>query len=65
MIYFAWAPDSHTETLYGPPKARTAFMEQSRGLAMAVTRPFARQMGAGLDERAFNELVAVLNWGEE
>lgn len=84
MIYFAWAPDGHTETLYGPPnprtgkrshtgvlsaftsrKARTAFMEQSRGLAMAVTRPFARQMRGGLDERAFNELVAVLSGGEE
>ncbi len=83
MIYFAWVPDSQTETFYGPPnprtgkrsrvgvlsaftsrKARSAFIEQSQG-AVVVTRPYARQMKAGLDERAFNELVVALVGGEE
>ncbi len=45
-------------------KARAAFIEQSRGIAVAVTRPFARQMRAGLNERAFNVLVAALVGGE-
>lgn len=79
MIYFAWAADSQTETFYGLPnprtgqrsyagvlssKARTVFIEQSRGIAVAVTHPFARQMRAGLNERVFNELVAVLTGGQ-
>lgn len=45
-------------------KARAAFIAQSQGTAV-VTRPYARQMKAGLDERAFNELVAALVGGEE
>lgn len=40
-------------------KARSAFIAQSQGAA-AATRPYARQMKAGLDDRAFNELVAAL-----
>ncbi|OKP44061.1 hypothetical protein BJP24_13205 [Aeromonas allosaccharophila] len=45
-------------------KARSVFIEQSQGAAAVVTRPYARQMKAGLDERAFNELVAALVGGE-
>ena len=45
-------------------KARSAFIEQSQGAAAVVTRPYARQMKAGLDDRAFNELVAALAGGE-
>ncbi|RAJ02748.1 hypothetical protein DEU50_11285 [Aeromonas salmonicida] len=45
-------------------KARSAFIEQSQGAAAVVTRPYARQMKAGLEDRAFNELVAVLVGGE-
>jgi hypothetical protein len=46
-------------------KARSVFIEQSQGAAAVVTRPYARQMKAGLDERAFNELVAAQVGGEE
>ncbi|MFL9691748.1 hypothetical protein [Aeromonas veronii] len=45
-------------------KARATFIEQSQGIAVVITRPYARQMKAGLDDRAFNKLVAVLV-GEE
>ncbi|BEE00552.1 hypothetical protein VAWG001_21660 [Aeromonas dhakensis] len=45
-------------------KARAAFIAQCKGSAAVVTRPYARQMKAGLEDRAFNELVAVLVGGE-
>lgn len=45
-------------------KARSAFIEQSQGAAAVVTRPYTRQMKAGLDYRAFKELVAILVGGE-
>ncbi|ATL94023.1 hypothetical protein CK911_15280 [Aeromonas sp. CU5] len=45
-------------------KARSVFIEQSQRAVAVVTRPYARQMKAGLDERAFNELVAALVGGE-
>jgi hypothetical protein len=44
--------------------ARSVFIEQSQRAVAVVTRPYARQMKAGLDERAFNELVAALVGGE-
>ena len=39
------------------------FIEQTKGAAVAVTAKQARELKAGLDERAFNELVAVLLGG--
>ena len=42
---------------------RDRFIEQTRGAAVAVTAKQARELKAGLDERAFNELVAVLTGG--
>lgn len=45
-------------------KARSVFIEQSQRAVAVVTRPYARQMKAGLEDRAFNELVAVLVGGE-
>lgn len=45
-------------------KARSVFIEQSQRAVAVVTRPYARQMKAGLDEWAFNELVAALVGGE-
>lgn len=45
-------------------KARAAFIAQCKGAAAVVTRPYARQMKAGLDDRAFNELVTALIRGE-
>ena len=45
-------------------KARSAFIEQSQGAAAVVTRPYARQMKADLDDRTFNELVTALVRGE-
>ncbi|MNC22921.1 hypothetical protein D3C76_864950 [compost metagenome] len=57
---------SHVGVLsaFSSRKARSAFIEQSQGAAAVVTRPYARQMKAGLEDRAFNELVAVLVVGE-
>ncbi|MCD6617039.1 hypothetical protein [Aeromonas veronii] len=46
-------------------KQRAAFTRLSGGKAIPVTRSQARQLKAGLDERAFNELVAVLIGGEQ
>lgn len=43
---------------------RDRFIEQSKGAAVAVTAKQARELKAGLDERAFNELVAVLTGGD-
>lgn len=43
---------------------RDRFIEQTRGAAVAVTAKQARELKAGLDERAFNELVAVLTGGD-
>ncbi|WP_439841675.1 hypothetical protein [Aeromonas taiwanensis] len=46
-------------------KDRDRFIAQTRGAAVAVTAKQARELKAGLDERAFNELVAVLTGGDE
>lgn len=45
-------------------RQRDDFIASTRGMAVAVTAKQARQMKAGLDERAFNELVSVLTRGE-
>jgi len=45
-------------------KDRERFIAQTRGGAVAVTARQARKLKAGLDDRAFNELVAVLVGGE-
>ena len=42
---------------------RDRFIEQTRGAAVAVTAKQARELKAGLDERGFNELLAVLLGG--
>ncbi|MGL4715084.1 MAG: hypothetical protein ACRCWL_04155 [Aeromonas sp.] len=44
--------------------ARDAFIELTKGAAVAVTAKQARELKAGLDEPAFNELVAVLIGGD-
>lgn len=45
-------------------EAREQFVEQTHGAAVVVTAKQARELKAGLDERAFNELVNVLVGGE-
>lgn len=45
-------------------QARAVFIDQTHGAAVAITARQARQMKAGLDERAFKELVAVLVGGD-
>ncbi|MFH6560724.1 hypothetical protein [Aeromonas caviae] len=45
-------------------KDRDRFIERTRGAAVAVTAKQARELKAGLDERAFNELVDVLTGGD-
>ena len=42
---------------------RDRFIEQTKGAAVAVTAKQARELKAGLDERGFNELLAVLLGG--
>lgn len=46
-------------------KERDLFIGQTQGAAIAITAQQARELKAGLDERAFNELVAVLLGGEQ
>ncbi|MNF89606.1 hypothetical protein D3C84_721370 [compost metagenome] len=43
---------------------RDRFTEQTKGAAVAVTAKQARELKAGLDDRAFAELVAVLTGGD-
>ncbi|EKP0307047.1 hypothetical protein ACTG2W_14590 [Aeromonas sp. 96A] len=43
---------------------RDAFIASTNGMARVVTATQARQLKAGLDERAFNELVTVLVGGD-
>ncbi|POV93086.1 hypothetical protein C3418_04275 [Aeromonas sp. ASNIH8] len=43
---------------------RDRFIEQTKGAAVAVTAKQARELKAGLDDRAFKELVAVLIGGD-
>ena len=43
---------------------RNAFIASTNGMARVVTATQARQLKAGLDERAFNQLV-VLSVGDE
>ncbi|QFI56674.1 hypothetical protein FE240_08820 [Aeromonas simiae] len=45
-------------------KARGQFIAQARGTALAVTAKKARQLKAGLDDRAFHELVDLLAGGD-
>jgi hypothetical protein len=45
-------------------RLRDEFIASTGGMAGAVTAKQARQMKAGLDERAFNELVSVLMGGD-
>ncbi|WP_290434365.1 hypothetical protein, partial [Aeromonas caviae] len=49
---------------FGCGLVRVRFIGQSKGAAVAVTAKQARELKAGLDERAFNELVAVLTGGD-
>ena len=42
---------------------RDRFIAQTKGAAVAVTAKEARELKAGLDDRAFKELVAVLLGG--
>ncbi|WP_270687991.1 hypothetical protein [Aeromonas sp. D3] len=46
-------------------KERGLFIGQTLGAAIAVTAKQARELKAGLDDRAFNELVAVLTGGDQ
>ncbi|MGL5225603.1 MAG: hypothetical protein ACRC8Q_09850 [Aeromonas sp.] len=50
---------------FGTKAERDRFIEQTKGKAVPVTRPFAREMKAGFDDRSFNQLVALLVGGEE
>jgi len=43
---------------------RDRFIAQTNGAAVAVTAKQARELKAGLDERAFKELVSVLTGGD-
>lgn len=43
---------------------RDRFIAQTQGLAVAITAKQARELKAGLDERAFNELVTLLVGGD-
>lgn len=43
---------------------RDRFIEQTRGAAVAVTAKQARELKAGLDERAFDALVVALTGGD-
>lgn len=45
-------------------RQRDDFIASTNGMAEAVTAKQARQLKAGLDERAFNELVTVLVGGD-
>lgn len=45
-------------------RQRDAFIASTSGMARVVTATQARQLKAGLDERAFNQLV-VLSVGDE
>lgn len=45
-------------------RQRDAFIASTNGMARVVTATQARQLKAGLDERAFNQLV-VLSVGDE
>lgn len=42
---------------------RERFLAQTKGVAVAVTAKEARELKAGLDDRAFKELVVVLLGG--
>ncbi|MNR67504.1 hypothetical protein D3C85_1915410 [compost metagenome] len=42
---------------------RDRFLAQTKGAAVAVTAKEARELKAGLDDRAFKELVVVLLGG--
>lgn len=46
-------------------KSRDQFIAQTRGAAVAVTAKEARQLKAGLDDRAFHELVDLLAGGDQ
>ena len=43
---------------------RDRFIEQTKGAAVAVTAKQARELKAGLDERAFDALVVALTGGD-
>jgi hypothetical protein len=45
-------------------RMRDQFIAQTQGAAVAVTAKLARELKAGLGERAFNELVTVLVGGD-
>ena len=45
-------------------RQRDAFIASTNGMARVVTATQARQLKAGLDERAFNELVRLQVGGE-
>jgi hypothetical protein len=45
---------------FATSKERGLFIQQTHGAAVAVTAKEARALKAGLDDRSFNELVAVL-----
>jgi hypothetical protein len=46
-------------------KARDQFTQQTKGAAVAVTAKQARELMAGLDQRAFSELVGVMTRGDQ
>ena len=50
-------------SVFGWRRDRDRFIEQTKGAAVAVTAKEARELKAGLDDRAFKELVAVLLGG--
>ena len=51
-------------SVFGWRRDRDRFIEQTKGVAVAVTARQARELKAGLTEQAFNELVAVLTGGD-
>lgn len=51
-------------SIFTSRKQREAFISQTHGAAIAVTASQARELKAGLDERAFNQLINVLAGGE-
>ena len=49
---------------FGWRSDRDRFIEQTKGAAVAVTAKQARELKAGLDDRAFDALVVALTGGD-
>ena len=51
-------------SVFGWRRDRDRFIEQTKGAAVAVTAKQARELKAGLDDRAFDALVVALTGGD-